>query len=96
MTIYQYCFTIRMDKFACGTGTGKLVLEICPPPYVYVVVPFNLIWNHVKNSIPLKDFEKKYHMKSESQGGDFSGSTVKKIIHNENIISELEEFVGPK
>ena len=54
-----------MDKFACGTGTGKLVLEICPPPYVYVVVPFNLIWNHVKNSIPLKDFEKKYHMKSE-------------------------------
>ena len=66
------------------------VIEICPPPYLHIVVlrPFNLIWNTMKKYVCLQSFESANHMKSDGKGGDFSGTTIRKIIHNDNKLAE--------
>ena len=48
----------------------------------------------MKKTVSLTSFENKHHMKSDGKGGDYSGPTIKKILHSETKLLELEQHVG--
>ena len=91
----KYYFNCKFEPICSQEGT-KDVIHLCPPPYLHVVVlgPFNHIWNELKKLVSLTEFEKKHHMKPDGKGGDYSGPTIKKVIHSEIKLLELQLHVG--
>jgi hypothetical protein len=92
----QHYFNVEFPPvfFLNPEDEDKLVIDVLPPPYLHCVLlgPFNNVWAVLRKEAPdsIKAFENKYNMKPDGQGGEYSGPTIKKIVHSEVILEDLQ------
>ena len=68
---------------------------LLPPPHLHVILlgPANDAFSNIEERADINQFKKKHNLKGSGPCGDLNGPLIKKIINNEEHLSELEQLI---